>query len=413
MHRRLFLLVLAVFPFAPRDVAAETDWTGWLGNNRDGWVTGFQTPETWPDQLRKKWTIEVGSGYGSPLVYRDLVYQHARQGEQEVVWCIDLQRGTVNWKKSYPAPFKMGGGGERHGKGPKSCPVIADGRLFVMSITGVVTAWNSETGDLLWRRDYQPEFEKGHPYWGASTSPIVDEGRLIVHFGNDDVGALIALDVKTGDEVWRHGKDGTSYSSPLLTTLGGIRQVVEWNHRALVGIESATGRFLWEKSFPHVGHNQNMPTPAIHDGKILLGGENRGLHCFEPVRQGDQWTVKENWYQEKVALDMSSAVMNDGLLFGFSHYGSGRLFCVDSDSGEVLWQGPGRSGQNVTFLSVPGNVLALVDDGRLIVIKVDREKYDPARTYRVADGETWAPLVLLKQGMLIKDKTSLTRWAFE
>ena len=117
----------------------------------------------------------------------------------------------------------MGQGGERHGKGPKSCPVLADGRLFTLSITGVVSAWDASSGDLLWRKDYAAKFEKGnHPYWGVATSPIVDESRLIVHLGNDEAGALHAFDVETGEELWTSGKDGTSYSSPLLLEIEGV-----------------------------------------------------------------------------------------------------------------------------------------------------------------------------------------------
>ena len=57
----------------------------------------------------------------------------------------------------------------------------------------------------------------------------------MVHFGNDDIGALVAMDAKTGRELWRSGKDGTAYSSPLLADFGGVHQIVQWNHEALVG----------------------------------------------------------------------------------------------------------------------------------------------------------------------------------
>ena len=78
------------------------------------------------------------------------------------------------------------------------------------------------------------------------------------------------------------GEDGPCYSSPLLVEHEGIRQVIEWNHRALVGVESKTGKLLWEFPFPHTGTNQNMPTPSFDKGRVLLGGENRGLHGIEP-----------------------------------------------------------------------------------------------------------------------------------
>ena len=127
----------------------EAYWPGWLGPKRDGWVEGFQAPKSWPRKLKRGWRVKVGVGYGSPLVADGRVWQHARQGEEEAVWCFDLETGTLKWRRSYPAPFKIGGGGERHGKGPKSCPVLADGRLFTLSISGILTAWDSASGKQL------------------------------------------------------------------------------------------------------------------------------------------------------------------------------------------------------------------------------------------------------------------------
>jgi len=407
----LVILVVLVSLNTVSTSVAEDFWPGWLGPERNGWVKGFTPPARWPAELKKGWQRDVGIGYGSPLVSGGRVYVHARQGEQEVAWCLDLKTGAVIWREAYPAPFKIGGGGEYHGKGPKSSPLLADGRLFTMSISGVLSAWDAASGKLLWRRDYDQQFTKSHPYWGAATSPIVDGKHLIVHFGTDEQGALVALDVASGKEAWNLDKDAPSYSSPLLVEIEGVRQVVEWNHRALVGVDSTSGRPLWEYPFPHVGSDQNMPTPVFHNGHILLGGENRGIHSLQPRLNGDTWTVKEDWHQEKLALDMSTAVINGDLLYGFSHYDSGRLFCLDPRSGEILWQGPPRTGRNVMFLSIPGYIVALIDSGELQIVAASGSGYKKVASYRVAEGGTWAPPVLLKEGVLVKDIKTLTMWS--
>ncbi|MCP4847238.1 MAG: PQQ-binding-like beta-propeller repeat protein, partial [Verrucomicrobiaceae bacterium] len=348
--------LLGICAWHPNCAANEAlaSWPGLLGPNRDGEVKGFTAPGNWPGKLDKIWQLKVGAGYGSPVFADNVVYLHTRLGGYEVVRCLELQSGREKWQKSYAVPFRMGMGGERHGKGPKSCPVLSGGRLFTLSITGILSAWDALTGEMLWRRDYSTEFKKNHPYWGVSSSPIVEGKKLIVHLGNDGKGTLLALDVRTGKEIWRQGKDGASYSSPLIVEIMGTRQVIQWNHENLVGVSIDTGRLLWSHHAPHRTHNQNMPTPVFHEGRILLGGENRGIQCLEPRRTGDSWSVKKLWYQEKVALDMSTAVINGGLLFGMSHYKSGQLFCLEPKDGEILWLSPGRVGNNVAFLSVPG-----------------------------------------------------------
>jgi outer membrane protein assembly factor BamB len=390
---------------------ADAYWPSMLGPKRDGWVSGFRPPARWPEKLERRWRVKVGVGYGSPLVAGGRVFQHARQGDDEVLWCFDLETGDMKWRKSHSTPFKIAGGGERHGKGPKSSPVLADGRVFTMSITGILTARDAGSGDLLWRRDYSARFKKGHPNWGAATSPLVDGDRIVVHFGNDEVGVLMALDVKTGKVLWSQGKDGPSYSSPLVAEIQGVRQIVEWNHESLVGVESDSGRLLWEFPFPHLTHNQNMPTPAFHEGRILLGGENRGILGLDPILKDGVWSVKTRWHQKEVALDMSSAVVNGDFLYGLSHYDKGRFFCLDVKTGNVLWKGPGRTGNNVAFLAIPGHVVALINDGELQIIAASGERFEKVASYQVAESPTWAPPVLLENGLLVKDNDSLTLWS--
>ncbi len=413
MKNPCILFVLLVVPLMGRQssVIAADKWTGWLGPDRTGWVADFEPPQVWPAALRKVWSVEVGTGYGSPLVVDERIFQHARQGDDEVVWCIQRFTGDVLWSESFSVPFKTAGGGEYHGNGPKSCPVYANGRLFTMSIDGTLSAWDAASGERLWHRNDDAKFGKSHPNWGASTSPLVDDNHVIVHFGTDDAGSLVALDVATGDEVWQHGQDGASYSSPLLVEIAGVRQVVEWNHRALVGVASTSGKFLWEFPFPHIGSDQNMPTPTLHNGRILLGGENRGIHSIRPELQDGKWTVNDEWHQQDVALDMSSAVMNGDHLYGFSHYDSGRLFCLDPTTGEVLWTGPPRTGQNVMLLSTPGHIVGLLNTGELRILSASPQKYQQIASYRVAEGHTWAPPVLLTSGVLIKDREHLTMWS--
>ncbi|MBA63444.1 MAG: serine/threonine protein kinase [Planctomycetaceae bacterium] len=407
------LLAVLLFVLGTSNVLAESPfWPGWLGPNRDGWVANIEPPKVWPEKLTKNWQIKVGAGYGTPLVQGDLVFVHTRQGEQEVLQSVDLKTGKTKWRQAFDVPFKIGGGGEYHGKGPKSNPILADGRIFTMSISGVLAAWDAKSGKQLWVRDYHQQFEKGHPYWGASTSPIVSGNRVMVHFGNDEVGSLVAMDTKSGRELWRSGKDGTAYSSPLLADFGGVHQVVQWNHEALVGVEVTTGKELWRFPLPHLTHNQNMPTPAIHQGHVIVGGENRGMYSLQPRNEGGKWSVTESWFQPKAALDMSSAVVVDDRIYGMTHYNAGQLFCLHAKTGEFIWQGPPRSANNVTFLAMPGYIAALINNGQLKILRSGTAKYDQVRSYKVADEATWAAPVLLQGKVLVKGVNTLSLWSY-
>ena len=109
------------------------DFPGWRGVNRDGRLTHFKVPMDWPARLSKKWSQPVGAGHSSPVVSEQLIYQFARQNEQEVVACFNFA-GDEEWRASYAAPYKMHSAAQGHGKGPKSTPIIANGRLYTFGM---------------------------------------------------------------------------------------------------------------------------------------------------------------------------------------------------------------------------------------------------------------------------------------
>src|SRR5262245_4446933 len=131
---------------------AQADWTQWRGPNRDGSVTSFNAPASWPDALTARWTVDVGLGYATPLVSGNRVFAFSRQGENEVMSALDAATGSVIWTSGYAAPFTMNKSTARHGPGPKSTPILSDGRLFSIGMTGVVMARDAATGKPLWQK---------------------------------------------------------------------------------------------------------------------------------------------------------------------------------------------------------------------------------------------------------------------
>ncbi|MDB2346526.1 PQQ-binding-like beta-propeller repeat protein [Verrucomicrobiales bacterium] len=395
---------------SPQDF--NQDWTGWLGPERNARVAGAAFPANWNGELEQVWKVEVGTGHGTPIVVGEHVWQHARPNGSEVVTCLKLATGKQVWQEGKPVAFKIGGGGELHGKGPKSSPVYADGRIFTKSITGVLTARDAMTGKLLWQKDYRRQFRPNQPYWGVSVSPLVDGDQVVTYLGNDKEGSLFAFDAATGDFVWRLGEDATAYSSPIVVEIEGVRQIVHWNREDLIGVESQTGKLLWKFHWPYRGNNQNTATPTYHNGFVIVGGEGRGIKSIEPKRVGDRWIVSESWHQKEVSLDTSSTIQHEGRLYGISEYKRGQFFCLDPKRGKVLWLTQGREGDHASFLSVGDRLLALTTGGMLKVLKGNSEAYDEEREVEVADGSTWAPPVFLRDGLLIKTENELIRWRF-
>lgn len=402
---------LSFFFLLPLAVSAADSWPGWRGESRNAEIAGFEVPEAWPDSLKKVWEVEVGEGYATPLVVDGKIYQHARVGGEEVLWQLDAGTGKVEWKAGIPIAFEPGRGGERHGRGPKSTPAFDEGRIFTMSINGTLAAWDAEDGEVLWQKDFRGRFEELHPYWGTATSPLADDGKVYVHAGGCEGGGLLRIEGASGKELWVQEEHANCYSSPLMLEVEGVRQLVEFNHHGLCGVDLATGEYLWESMYPHRGNNQNVPTPVFVDGLFVMGGEDRGVFAVRAERKGGEWTAERVWRHRDVSLEMSSPVVSEGVVYGFSHFKMGQYFALDPKSGEVLWSGEARAGDNAQLLAVPGHVLALNDRGELQVMRSSREKCDIVKTYEVGQS-TWAAPALVGDALLIKDGDRLVRWEF-
>ena len=103
---------------------------------RDGTVGDFQTPATWPAELTKPWTVEVGRGHSAPVVFGDRILQFTRMHGYETVACFDLN-GELVWRRQYAAPYKVNSDARGHGKGPKSSPYVVGDRVITLGISGI------------------------------------------------------------------------------------------------------------------------------------------------------------------------------------------------------------------------------------------------------------------------------------
>ena len=243
-------------------------------------------------------------------------------------------------------------------------------------------------------------------------SPAVDEEKCIVHVGGHDKGALVALDVKTGETIWTCPEDGPGYASPIIVTLDDVRQVVTQSQKACLGVDLEDGKLLWKIPF-QTEYDQNVVTPIEHDGSLIISGINKGVDRYRIEKQDDEWETDSTWENKEVSLYMSSPVADGETLFGFSHRHKGQLFAMDLTTGKTLWtSSDGRLGENASLVETGKVLWALTSDGQLIVFKASDKQFEPLAQYKVADTPTWAHPVFMPEGVLVKDESKLTLWQF-
>lgn len=152
ISRRWFTILLFIaFLSVP---ASAQDWPQWRGPNRDGNVSGAVIPTSWPKTLKEQWKVPVGIGHSSPVVSNGRIYVFARQGDEEVLLCLDASTGKEIWGSSQPISYEMNPAALGHGKGPKSTPVVSNGTVCTFGISGVLSCHDVATGKMKWRREF-------------------------------------------------------------------------------------------------------------------------------------------------------------------------------------------------------------------------------------------------------------------
>jgi outer membrane protein assembly factor BamB len=406
---RTVLLLVVALAGALAAQQGSADWTQWRGSNRDGSIQSFSEPKAWPDQLTRKWTVEVGSGYATPLLVGDRLYVFSRQGGEEVMSALDAASGKVIWRTGYPASFTMHTGASRHGPGPKSTPVFTAGRLYAIGMTGIVSAYDAATGKRLWQK---PGSEPLPLYTTHAFSPIVVGGLVVFHVGGHEKGALTAFDLNTGAEKWSWNGDGPGYGSPIVAEFGGTKQLVTITQGKLVSVDPATGALLWEHPWVSPNHTNAM-TPTVAGDTLIVSSTHIPTTAIAVVRRDGRWAAETRWENADVPMRMSNPVMLGDMLFGFSTRNSGHYFGLDAKTGKTLWTTEGRQAVSAAILRAGERLFVLEDDGELIVGSATRSGFDQLRRYKVADTDTWTQPIVAGNRIYVKDVETLSLWTVE
>lgn len=411
MIRMWFRILVSGAAFAMA-VPAPAHWPQWRGHNRDGLVNDASVPGSWPKTLKEEWKVTVGVGHSSPVVANGRIYVFARQGEEEVLLCLDAATGKEIWRSAETISYEMHPAARGHGKGPKSTPVLSNGNVYTLGITGALSCHDARTGKLKWHKEFSKQYAKTSPLFGTAMSPIVHNGLLIAHVGGHDKGALTAFDPETGAVKWSNDYDGPAYASPIVVTLAGVPQVVTFMQKDFVGAEMTTGRLLW-KLPSKTRYDENIVTAISYKELLIFSREDQGLAAIRLVRQGNEIVPREVWRNTDNQLYMSTPVLQGNLLVSLSERQKGQFFAINADTGKTVWQSPGRMGENAAILNLGGKVmLLLTNEAKLLVLSATANEFVPLAEYSVANSPTWAHPVVIRNRVLIKDETTLGSWSF-
>jgi len=398
---RLFIAIAGFLVLAMTTNVFAQDWPQWRGINRDGKVTGFLDPKTWPAELTPEWKIKIGLGDASPVIAGGKLFTFARLDSDEVTMCLDLVTGQKLWVNNFPALAITGPASSQH-SGPRSTPVIADGKIVTLGVGGVLTCLNALTGALEWRNE---EFIDDLPAFYTGLSPMIYNGTCIVHLGGKEKGELIAFDLKTGKQKWQSASDGPSYASPALMTVNGKKQIVDLTSKNLIGFDPENGKQLWSYPVPVENRFYNSASPVIDGQTIILTGQGHGTQAIKIQKQGTEFVTTEIWKNAEVGTKWNTPVMKDGFLYGISD--GRKLFCINAATGKTAWIDTKLHNDFGTIVNAGSLIIALPQTSNLVVFKSDEKAYTEVATIKVADTPTYSYPLISGNKLFVKDKDSL------
>lgn len=377
------------------------DWPQWRGPNRDGKVSGFTAPQTWPTALKPSWKATVGLGDSTPALVGDKLYVFARQGEHEVTLCLDAATGKKLWEDRYATPAISGPDARQHA-GPRSSPAVGEGKVVTLGVNGVLSCLDASSGKVLWRNEKFTAVPRFH----TAVSPMIVEGLVVVQLGSETKGAVVAFELATGAIKWTWDGEGPMYASPVLLTAEGVKQIVTLTSKSVVGLALTDGKLLWRVPFEPKGMAYNAATPIVEGPTVIVTGAGRGTKALRIEKQGDGFVAKEVWSNPGVATAFNTPVLKDGLLFGLSD--KGVLFCLDAKTGKTAWTDTTKRDRFGAIVDAGSILVALPGNAELVAFKPDATRFDLVARLKVADTPIYAHPVIAGNRIFIKELDAVT-----
>ena len=238
--------------------------------------------------------------------------------------------------------------------------------------------------------------------------PLVDGENVILVPGGSG-GDLVALNKKTGEQVWRSAEftDSIHYSSPILVEIGGVRQVVQLTEASVAGVRASDGHLLWRVQ--RKGQTAVIPTPIYHDGQVYVAsGYGIGSNLIKVTADGDKFSA-EQVYANKTMINHHGGVILVGkYLYGFCD-GKGWT-CQDFETGKSVWHEQGIGKGSLVYADGLLYLRAEADSGTVAIIKATPDGYKEISRFDPpdrSDKHSWPHPVVIDGRLYLRDQDVL------
>jgi len=388
--------------------AADT-WPQFRGPTGDGLSDARDVPTTWSETENVRWKVPIhGKGWSSPVVWGDQVWVTTapENGKEFYAICVDRKSGKIVHDLKIFTEAK-----------PQFChdfnsyasptPVIEDGRLYVHFGRYGTACIDTTTGKTLWENH---ELKCDH-WRGPGSSPILYGKLIILTFDGYDAQFIAALNKSDGKVAWKkdrniafpdnNGDLKKAYSTPTIIDVNGKPQLVSPAAEATIAYDPVSGDELWRVI--HSGMNEASKPVFGHGMVFLNNGHKTTLYA---VRLGGSGLLTDDdvaWKASRAVPSRPSMLLIDDYLYMVNDQGVAS--CVEAKTGKYRWNERVCKGMSGSPVVAGGKIYMADQEGTTAVVEAS-PTFKPVATNKLADGCMASPAVV-DGAIFLRTKTHL------
>ncbi len=369
-------LSLFVTCLASQLLAAD-NWPQWRGPQSNGVAADGDYPVTFSAEEGVAWKVELpGLGMSTPAVWDDRIFVTCGIAGQDSVVAYDFG-GQELWRKQL-GPERPGKNNHASGSNPSP---VTDGEHVIAYFKSGTLACFDLAGEELWKINLQEKYGQDTLWWDLATSPVLAGDRVIVAVMQDGDSYLAALNVATGDEIWKQQRQyerpresDQSYTTPQLANVDGREVIVTWGADHLTTHDVATGELVSQYS----GFNPDdqamwrvIASQAIGDDVVVIPYGRGGLLSAIQLQGPGEFASKFLWEKRDLGSDVPTPVIDGEKVYLLGD--GGQITCLELRSGDEMWKGALPRNRNKYYASpvlAGGKLYCAREDGVIFVVSV-------------------------------------------
>ncbi len=422
MNKKIFTIIAVLFFFLQVEkVKAQENtrnWTHFRGSHLNGLADDKSYPVEWNDSTNIIWKTSIpGRGWSSPVVYGDQVWftTASADGMEMSAVCIDFETGSIrNLIKLFEPDSIYSIHAVNSYATPTPC--IENGFVYVHFGQYGTACINTSNGRIVWKRtDLYCEHVQG-----PGSSPIIHGNKLILHLEGTDVQYLVALDKRTGENLWKINRPvecyepllpigKKAYTTPIVMNINGKELLISNGSAVCIAYNIETGEEVWRIIG---GEDTSVSMPFTYKGNLYFytslinpkeGERYSELLAVNPNGSGDIGESNILWKMQAPILQLSTPVAKDGLIYTIDS--KSNIFCLDAINGQVIWTNRMKGKFNSSPVAASGNIYFSSTQGITYVFKQGRTMGILAENK--LDGEIWATPSFIEGSILLRTSNYL------